>query len=71
MSANGTQQDSPIRAARKALKLSQQDVASRAGCSVSYVRVLESGYQPAHGSGVLARIKAVLDEPPPGEDPGR
>ena len=51
-----------LRAARKAAGLSQQRVAELAGCSVSYVRVLESGYRPENDSDVLSRIAAVLND---------
>ena len=44
---------------RHELGLTQQDVAVRAGCSVSYVRLLESGYLP-EASEVLDRIGSVL-----------
>jgi transcriptional regulator with XRE-family HTH domain len=60
MSANAIEQGGDLRAARRALGLSQQRVAELARCSVSYVRLLESGYQPEGGSDVLRRIAAVL-----------
>ena len=62
-----------LRAARKAAGLSQQRVAELAGCSVSYVRVLEAGYRPENDSDVLGRINTVLlnDESPAGEPGSR
>ena len=58
MSTNATAESGDLlRAARKAAGLSQQRVAELAGCSVSYVRVLEAGYTPG-GSTVLQRITA-------------
>lgn len=59
-----------LRAARKAAGFSQQRVAEMAGCSVSYVRMLESGYQPEHESGVLIRIADVLNDKSPVSTPG-
>ena len=45
--------------ARHAAGLSQQALASRAGCSIGYVAVLEKGYVPAQ-SNVLPRLLAAL-----------
>jgi transcriptional regulator with XRE-family HTH domain len=62
ISANATASSGdPLKAARKAAGLSQQRVAELAGCSVSYVRVLESGYRPESDSTVLARIADVIN----------
>ena len=63
MSVNITQQGGSLRAARKAAGLSQQRVAELAGCSLTYVRVLESGYTPRDaGSKVFCRILNVLQK---------
>ena len=71
ISANATRQSGDhLRAARKAAGLSQQRVAELAGCSVSYVRVLESGYRPEHDSDVLVRIAGVLNDESPAGEPG-
>jgi transcriptional regulator with XRE-family HTH domain len=65
--ANGTAQrgadrrGAEIRALRRALGLSQQQVAERAACSVASVRLLESGYMPRSGeSDVQERIALVV-----------
>ena len=50
-----------VRARRLAAGVSQQDLAQRAGCSLSAVRLFESGYAPEH-SATLARVERVLDE---------
>jgi transcriptional regulator with XRE-family HTH domain len=60
-----------LRARRAALGISQQRLAELAGCSLSMVRVLESGYEP-ETSRVLDRIDRVLnDETQPGEAASR
>lgn len=46
---------------RKAAGLTQQALATRAGCSLAYVTVLENGYTP-RGSNVLPRILRVIQE---------
>jgi len=48
-----------IRERRAALGISQQRLAELANCSLSMVRVLESGYEP-ESSRVLERIASVL-----------
>jgi transcriptional regulator with XRE-family HTH domain len=48
-----------IRAARIDAGLSQQELAARAGCSVSFVGLLEGGYLPAN-SDVLPRVLSVI-----------
>ncbi len=58
MSANG------IRAARRHAGLTQQGLASAADCSLSYVRLLEAGFKPAH-SDVLPRVARALGLLPP------
>lgn len=42
--------------------MTQEDVGRQAGCSTSYVRLLEQGFAPAT-SAVLPRVRAVLDAP--------
>ncbi|WP_372517942.1 helix-turn-helix domain-containing protein [Solirubrobacter phytolaccae] len=59
MSANDTS-TSGVREQRRAAGLSQQQLATRAGCSVSMVRLVESGYRPEGPSAVLGRIEAAL-----------
>lgn len=54
-----------IRETRKALRLSQEQLAREADCSTVYVRLLESGYAPG-ASDVVPRILAVLKEKRPG-----
>lgn len=49
-----------LRAVRKAAGVSQQKLAEMAGCSMSMVKLLESGYQPA-SSDVVERIRRALD----------
>jgi DNA-binding transcriptional regulator YiaG len=71
ISANATDRSGDLlRTARKAAGLSQQRVAELAGCSVSYVRVLESGYRPENDSDVLVRIADVLNHESPAGEPG-
>jgi transcriptional regulator with XRE-family HTH domain len=71
ISANATDRSGDLlRAARKAAGLSQQRLAEQAGCSVSYVRVLESGYRPEAKSDVLVRIAGVLNDENPAGEPG-
>jgi predicted transcriptional regulator len=48
-----------FRELRHAAGLSQEDVAHRAHCSVSYVRMLEGGYRPRTGQKVET-IKTVI-----------
>jgi transcriptional regulator with XRE-family HTH domain len=48
-----------LRALREARGLTQVDVARRAGCSVSYIRLLEAGGVP-HKSRVLPDVLRVL-----------
>jgi transcriptional regulator with XRE-family HTH domain len=49
-----------VRSRRLAAGLSQLDLAQRAGCSWSTIRLFDRGYEPAH-SETLARVLAVLD----------
>lgn len=51
-----------LRQARKTAGLSQQQLATIAGCSVASVAIFERGYQPEH-SDVLPRLRAALIEP--------
>lgn len=48
-----------LRAARRAAGLTQQTLAERAGCSISYVRLIEQGFAPT-SSDVLPRIADAL-----------
>jgi predicted transcriptional regulator len=50
-----------IRSRRLAAGLSQLDLAQRAGCSWSTIRLFDRGYEPAH-SETLARVLAVLEQ---------
>jgi len=50
-----------IRAARKAARLSQEQLARRGDCSTAYVRLLEGGYAPSH-SDVLPRLLQALND---------
>lgn len=61
-SVNATGRRGGLHERRKAAGLSQQRLAELAGCSLTFVRVLEAGYEPAT-SAVLPRILAVLDGP--------
>ena len=65
MSANAIAQSGRLKRARQRAGLSQQRVAELARCSVSYVRLIESGYRPEPGSDVANRIAAVLRESKP------
>jgi len=58
-----------IRKARKSAGLTQQQLASLAGCSMAYIRVIEAGYTPAQ-SEVLPRVLAALNESSPEGEPG-
>jgi transcriptional regulator with XRE-family HTH domain len=50
-----------IRDRRKALKLSQQELAAQADCSIASMRLYEGGWTPTTGaSPVLKRILDVL-----------
>jgi transcriptional regulator with XRE-family HTH domain len=61
MGANATAIPGELRRMRKARGLSQQRLAAIAGCSLSYVRLLESGYAPASGE-VLDRVLGALQD---------
>lgn len=61
-SVNANGRSGGLREQRRAAGLSQQRVAELAGCSLTFVRVLEAGYAPVT-SNVLPRIHAVLDGP--------
>jgi len=62
MSTNANPPDcADLRARRLERGLSQQELAHRAACSVSYVALLEKGFTPASSS-VLRRIAAVLED---------
>jgi transcriptional regulator with XRE-family HTH domain len=72
MTANATAPVGGLRAERRAAGLSQERLAQLAGCSVSMVRLLESGYRP-ESSHVLDRIAAALspnNSGSPGRHPG-
>lgn len=64
-SDNGRARGGSIRSARRALELSQEELARLAQCSTVYVRMLESGFTPSQSS-VIPRILAVLNEKRPG-----
>jgi predicted transcriptional regulator len=49
-----------VRSRRLAAGLGQVELAQRAGCSWSMVRLFDRGYLPAH-SETLGRVLAVLD----------
>jgi transcriptional regulator with XRE-family HTH domain len=50
-----------VRSRRLAAGLSQQDLAQRAHCSLSVVRLFDRGYTPEH-SATLARVEHVLEQ---------
>ena len=62
VSANDTGQGDGVRDLRRAAGLSQQQLAGLADCSVSMVRLVESGYRPDGRSAVLERIVGALNE---------
>lgn len=68
MSVNATAAPGGLREQRRAAGLSQQDLAQRAGCSISYVRVLEQGFAPDR-SDVLPRILNALNNGETGTEP--
>lgn len=65
MNANGNQADQAsggdLRARRRSLGLSQEEVARSADCSTGYIRLLERGFAPGH-SDVLPRVIAALND---------
>jgi len=63
-SANLTEQSGSIRELRASVGISQELLARRADCSTAMVRLLESGYVPAH-SEVLPRVLAILNDERP------
>ncbi len=67
MSVNATQRLGPIRLSREAVGLSQQRLAELAGCSLSMIRVLESGYTPRE-SDVLPRVMQALNDAGPADN---
>jgi DNA-binding transcriptional regulator YiaG len=62
MSVNGSAESRRIREMRRTAGLSQQRIAELADCSVSMVRLLESGWRPESHSAVLDRIYSILHE---------
>ena len=64
--SNATDRTGELRALRRAAGLSQQQLALRADCSVSYFRMLEQGFAPER-SNVVPRVLRALND----EDPGR
>lgn len=56
-----------VRELRRAAGLTQQELARRASCSVSYVQLLDAGYRPNDGPKLRA-VLAILgnDEPAQG-----
>lgn len=70
MSVDTSVRGGDLRAQRRRAGLSQQELAQLAGCSLSYVALLEKGYRPA-GSTVLPGIVAILNrETPEAADAG-
>jgi transcriptional regulator with XRE-family HTH domain len=53
--------DISLKNRRIAARLTQQQLAQRARCSIAFVQMLEGGFRPTQ-SEVLPRIVAVLDE---------
>lgn len=51
-----------VRERRTAAKLSQENLARLAGCSVSYVRQLDHGFVPHGEARQYERVLAVLEE---------
>jgi transcriptional regulator with XRE-family HTH domain len=49
----------PLRERRHRAKLSQQQLAEAAHCSIAYIQTLERGFMPST-SDVLPRVEAVL-----------
>jgi predicted transcriptional regulator len=49
-----------LRVRREELGLSQEALATRAGTSLSYVRLVEKGYQPSKGGAAYTRILTAL-----------
>jgi transcriptional regulator with XRE-family HTH domain len=66
MNTNAKGDGGELRMRRRMAGLSQQALAERAHCSMSYVALLEKGFTPI-SSLVLERIVAVLDGGPPTE----
>jgi transcriptional regulator with XRE-family HTH domain len=64
MSAKAIPETDGIRQYRLAAGISQQKLAQLAGCSLSMVRLVESGYRPST-SDVLDRIATVLEDDDP------
>lgn len=58
-----------LRALRRAAGLTQQETATRVGCSIAAVALFEGGYRPAR-SAVLPRLVRVLSDPSTSESPG-
>lgn len=56
-----------LRRLRRAAGLSQQQVATRAGCSIAAVALYERGYTPER-SDVLPRIVRVLNDDAPADN---
>ena len=61
MGANATRTPGGLRARREAAGATQQQLAEMAGCSISYVRLLEAGFTPTRGSDVMPRLMAALE----------
>lgn len=58
---NVSPQPGALRELRHRNGLSQQQLATIAGCSMSYVKLLEAGYTPSTGD-VLPRIMRTLND---------
>ena len=55
-----------LRGRRRATGLSRQQLAQEAGCSLSHLQMMESGYRPGN-SAVLPRVLDALDRHVSGE----
>jgi len=58
--ANATSVTGPLRERRLAAGVTQRQLAARAECSETMVRVLEGGYRPSYGD-VVGRVARALD----------
>jgi transcriptional regulator with XRE-family HTH domain len=69
MGVNATSDSGALRQLRRTAGLTQQQVAFKADCSLSYIRLLEQGFLPEH-SDVLPRVLRALELPHDEERPG-
>ncbi len=56
--------DNNIKAIRRAKGITLKDVATKLGCSTTWIRMMESGAAPIPSDGTLGKIAAALDVPP-------